>query len=131
MSVNRPFFRIILCLTFSFTLIAPKLAMPCCNGEGDAASKPDAAESACCDACVIEVLSGALTNPVDDTSPEPVHPASDCKGCSAVCCVKVTAVELKPAVGLAVVVLRTVFGSCPHMPDSLSLDGVFHPPKSL
>lgn len=131
MMVNRPLFRIVLCLAFSFTLIAPKLAMPCCNGESDAASKPDAAESACCDACVVEVLSGALTNADDDTSQEPVHPATDCKGCSAVCCVKVTAVELKPAVGLAVVGLRTALASFLQMPDSLSLDGVFHPPKSV
>lgn len=129
MRADRPILRVLLGLAFSFTLVAPKLSMPCCNGDEDADSHGDGFASECCDSCIGEGLVGALTIPDGDSSKEPAHPATDCKGCSAVCCVKVTAVQLKPAIGLAVAVVRSVPVSSLEVPEGPTSEGIFHPPR--
>lgn len=126
---RHPLFRIMLSLAFCLTLAGPDVAMPCCAGAGGESESASTIASTCCDSCIGEVVVESESFPADDSPQAPMHPSDDCKGCSAVCCAKVTAAPLRPFSGFCTVVVRAAASSFVHIPDSLSLDSPFHPPR--
>ncbi len=126
---RHPLFRIMLSLAFCLTLAGPKMAMPCCAGEGAESEFAGTIASTCCGSCIGESLVESVNSPTDDSPQVPMHPSDDCKDCSAVCCAKVTAAPLRPLAVFCTVVVRAAASSFMYIPDSLSLDGPFHPPR--